>query len=222
MAYLSWSHSYWHAYKTVGTGPGDDTVLTLHSGNGSLWLRAAELRSCGATGDVQALREFVQSRLAASSPRAGDTVRPSSQDWVDLRRAVDDFLRAAYRGGELPIPSEVLRRYRICQRLIQRWIRRGCRAPDLQDPLDERAKRQFVNLCGWWRYTKQVLIDYPPPPVPKAIQELEFKRSQRVLLGESVSPEQDAQERALIRAARAWPPLDEASIRQRAGLTHEQ
>ena len=105
MAYLRWSSSNWHAYWQASTPPGDEAVLTVH-GHVHFALRAGELVARGCWGNGASLRRWIL-QLFKDDERI---MRTTFADWVELSRAVDDFLREVYEGGRIPVSAQVARR----------------------------------------------------------------------------------------------------------------
>jgi hypothetical protein len=200
MAYLRWLTSTWCAYWLAGTGPGDDAILRVHS-HASFDLSAKTLRDEGCRRSVHHLRRLVEPLFAGVPAER----RPDDADWVELSTAVDDFPREVYEGGLIPVPPQTARRIHLLRRLVVRGLER-LEASRRSDPTATSPARLAAlrRIFDWQEELTRLSRQYPPPHLPRAIRQLRDARARRLLAGEVVSPEQDADERAAIDAAQEW------------------
>ena len=197
MAYLKWSWSPWYAYSHVDGGEGDDALLVAwHESGPRFDATAGELREAGCEHRPEGLLAYMEQR----APKLGAQVL---RDADALGPAVDEFLFEVYNAGKIPMPRDVARRFRTLRRLVKRAVNR----PGRYNAVDARG---FPMWFVWTGELNEINRQYPPPRVPQEIRDLMTARALRAMgVGaETVSPEQEADERRRIAQARdAWPPV---------------
>jgi len=196
MAYLRWSGSPWYAYASADGGDRDEEVLIAWHGQGArVAVTAGELLRAGCEGQPERLRAFMERRVGNQEPAQAAAMK----DVDALAPAVDQFLFEICNAGKIPMPPEVANRYRELTRLIDEAVSR----PSLEQAADSRGLPMWF---AWSAEVAEIKRRHPPPRLSREIRDLMQRRALRALGGQSVSPGQDALERARIAAACEWPP----------------
>ena len=194
MAYLRWSSSPWYAFSHIDGGDGDDALLAAwHEAGVRLAVTAGQLRAAGCGGSPGCVRA-----LLARTPGI-DAAALADAD--ALAPAVDQFLFEIEFAGKIPMPPDVVRRWRE----LRGWIDAALARPG--DGADTTAPKTGGTsmLLRWIAEFGDINRRYPPPRPSREIRELVQARALRAFRGEVVSPEQDAQERERIAHANRWP-----------------
>lgn len=189
MAYLRWSHSNWYVYKHVDGGDLDDAVLMCMHGLHRFVLSAGELRVQVDRSNAAGLRGLLRARMEGQELSEGD--------WLEIDEAIRQFLKDVYLAGKLRMPSDVAERYLALRAMLSRKSNEGLAA--------------WAEICD-------INDAFPPPDLPSSVRQLKQQRALRLLSGEVIPPEQDADEVAAIEVAQLridmWPAIPDDGCSQ--------
>lgn len=111
-------------------------------------------------------------------------------DWQEIQEAVQQFLKDVYLAGRLRMPDDIAERYRALRLQL--------------------SQKGTMTLKAWDEI-RRIDDAYPPPDLPSAVRQLQQRRALRLLTGEVVAPEQDADELKVIHEAQRhidlWPAI---------------